>query len=139
MLEFAAKSRRKSTSIRVACECGEIGIDWWRRRGQDPRTKLTIFSDGLDVEAIERIHRHFHGRLRLGFGWGTLLTHDFRGLGPNGGLDPFSVVCKVISANGHPAVKLSDNPMKAMGPPAEVERYQRVFQVGAQASVPVTV
>jgi nicotinate phosphoribosyltransferase len=48
-------------------------------------------------------------------------------------------VCKVISANGRPAVKLSDNPSKAMGPPGEVERYRRVFQVGAQRSLPVAV
>jgi nicotinate phosphoribosyltransferase len=118
---------------------GEIAIDWWKARGQDPRQKLAIFSDGLDVDSIERIHRHFHGRVRVGYGWGTLLTNDFRGLGANGGLDPFSIVCKVISANGRPAVKLSDNPLKAMGPPAEVERYRRVFQVGAQTSLPVAV
>jgi nicotinate phosphoribosyltransferase len=131
------------TGVRVdsgdPIEGGEMAIDWWRRRGQDPRTKLAIFSDGLDVETIDRIHRHFHGRMRLGYGWGTLLTNDFRGLGPNGGLDPFSVVCKVVSADGRPAVKLSDNPMKAVGPPGEVERYRRVFQVGAQASLPVAV
>ncbi|HEY7548697.1 MAG TPA: nicotinate phosphoribosyltransferase [Hyphomicrobiaceae bacterium] len=131
------------TGVRVdsgdPIEGGELAIDWWKRRGQDPKKKLAIFSDGLDVEAIESIHRHFHGRVRPGYGWGTLLTNDFRGLGANGGLDPFSVVCKVISANGHPAVKLSDNPLKAMGPPAEVERYRRVFQVGPQASVPVSV
>jgi nicotinate phosphoribosyltransferase len=118
---------------------GEIAIDWWKRRGQDPRQKLAIFSDGLDVESIERIHRHFHGRMRIGYGWGTLLTNDFRGLGPGRELDPFSIVCKVISADGRPAVKLSDNPSKAMGPPAEVERYRRVFQVGAQQSLPVAV
>jgi nicotinate phosphoribosyltransferase len=118
---------------------GEIAIDWWKKRGQDPRAKLAIFSDGLDVESIERIHRHFHGRLRTGYGWGTLLTNDFRGFGANGGLDPFSIVCKVISADGRPAVKLSDNPLKATGPPEEVERYRRVFQVGAQTSLPVAV
>ena len=28
------------------------------------------------------IHRHFHGRMRIGYGWGTLLTNDFRGLAP---------------------------------------------------------
>ncbi|HEX6000816.1 MAG TPA: nicotinate phosphoribosyltransferase [Hyphomicrobiaceae bacterium] len=131
------------TGIRVdsgdPIEGGEIAIDWWRRRGQDPTKKLAIFSDGLDVESIERIHAHFHGRLRVGYGWGTLLTNDFRGLGANGGLDPFSIVCKVISANGRPAVKLSDNPMKAMGPADEVERYRRVFQVGPQQSRPVAV
>jgi nicotinate phosphoribosyltransferase len=89
--------------------------------------------------AIEQIHAHFRGRLRLGYGWGTLLTNDFRGLGPDGRLDPFSIVCKVVSADGRPAVKLSDNPMKAMGAPAEVARYRRVFQVGEQAPLPVAV
>jgi len=131
------------TGVRVdsgdPIEGGEIAIDWWWRRGQDPHVKLAIFSDGLDVEEIERIHRHFHGRMRLGYGWGTLLTNDFRDFGPNGGLDPFSIVCKVISADGRPAVKLSDNPMKATGPAAEIERYRRVFQVGAQPSLPVAV
>jgi nicotinate phosphoribosyltransferase len=118
---------------------GEIAIDWWQRRAQDPRQKLAIFSDGLDVETIERIHRHFHGRMRIGYGWGTLLTNDFRELGPGRGLDPFSIVCKVLSANGRPAVKLSDNPSKAMGPPSEIERYRRVFHVGAQQPLPVAV
>jgi nicotinate phosphoribosyltransferase len=118
---------------------GDLAIDWWRGRGQDSKRKLAIFSDGLDVETIERIHRHFHGRVRISYGWGTLLTNDFRGLGPGGGLDPFSIVCKVVSANGRPAVKLSDNPLKAMGPHAEVERYRRVFNVGEQAALPVVV
>ncbi|HUC46854.1 MAG TPA: nicotinate phosphoribosyltransferase [Hyphomicrobiaceae bacterium] len=131
------------TGIRIdsgdPTEGGEIAIAWWRRRHQDPRQKLLIFSDGLDVNAIERIHHHFHGRVRIGYGWGTLLTNDFRGFGPNGRLDPFSIVCKVVSANGRPAVKLSDNPMKAMGPPDDVARYRRVFQVGEQVSLPVAV
>ncbi len=118
---------------------GEVAIDWWQRRGQDPRKKLIIFSDGLDVESIEQIHRHFHGRVRIGYGWGTLLTNDFRSLGTDAGLDPFSIVCKVISADGRPAVKLSDNPLKAVGPSDEVGRYRRVFQVGVQRSLPVAV
>lgn len=118
---------------------GELAIAWWKRRGQDPRQKLLIFSDGLDVETIERIHAHFHGRVRIGYGWGTLLTNDFRGLGPDGRLDPFSIVCKVVSADGRPAVKLSDNPLKAMGPPAEIARYAHVFQVGEQAPLPLAV
>jgi nicotinate phosphoribosyltransferase len=131
------------TGIRVdsgdPIEGGEIAIAWWQRREQDPSQKLLIFSDGLDVDAIERIHRHFRPRVRTGYGWGTLLTNDFRALVPDARLDPFSIVCKVVSANGRPAVKLSDNPMKAMGPPAEIARYRRVFQVGEQACLPVAV
>ncbi|MGE3917388.1 MAG: nicotinate phosphoribosyltransferase, partial [Hyphomicrobiaceae bacterium] len=118
---------------------GEIAIDWWRRRGQDPQNKLAIFSDGLDVELIEALHARFHDRIRLGFGWGTLLTNDFRGLAPAGRLDPFSIVCKVISADGRAAVKLSDNATKAVGPADEIERYKRVFGVVAQAAQPVLV
>jgi nicotinate phosphoribosyltransferase len=117
----------------------EYAIAWWRRRGQDPTNKLLIFSDGLDVDEIERLHRHFTGRARLGFGWGTLLTNDFRDLAPDGRLDPFSIVCKVVSANGRPAVKLSDQITKAMGPADEIARYKRVFNVGAQPAVPVVV
>ncbi len=120
-------------------EGGELAIDWWLRRGQDPRTKLAIFSDGLDVELIEALHAHFHKRIRLGFGWGTLLTNDFRGLAADGRLDPFSIVCKVISANGRAAVKLSDNPSKSVGPPDALARYRRVFHVGQQAAQPVVV
>jgi len=118
---------------------GELAIDWWRRRGQDPRDKLAIFSDGLDVELIEGLHRHFHDRIRPGFGWGTMLTNDFRKLDNDGRLDPFSIVCKVISADGQPAVKLSDNPTKAVGPEDEIRRYRHVFKVGEQAAQPVIV
>ena len=48
---------------------------------------------------------------------------------------PFSIVCKVVSANGRPAVKLSDNPMKAMGAPVELARYRRVLADGSPVDV----
>jgi nicotinate phosphoribosyltransferase len=110
----------------------EIAINWWKQRGEDPREKLVIFSDGLDVEKIIELHKQFEGRVRVSFGWGTLLTNDFRGLVPDGGLDPFSIVCKAVEADGNPTVKLSDNPGKAMGPADEIERYKRVFELGEQ-------
>ena len=76
----------------------EIAIDWWKSRGEDPRQKLVIFSDGLDVEKIEELQAQFAGRVRVSFGWGTLLTNDFRGLVPDDALAPFSLVCKAIRA-----------------------------------------
>ncbi len=117
----------------------ETAIRWWQDRGEDPRTKLVIFSDGLDVAEIERLHARFAGRVKVGFGWGTMLTNDFRGLAPDDALAPFSLVCKAVGADGRPTVKLSDNPNKALGPAAEVARYKRVFGVGAQVPVPVQV
>ncbi|MCA0941394.1 nicotinate phosphoribosyltransferase [Salipiger pacificus] len=110
----------------------EIAIRWWQERGEDPREKLVIFSDGLDEEKILELYHKFSGRVRVSFGWGTLLTNDFRGLTPDDRLAPFSLVCKAISANGRPTVKLSDNPNKAMGPADEIARYKRVFEVGEQ-------
>ncbi len=120
-------------------EGAETAIAWWESRGQDPREKLVIFSDGLDVDRIESLYARFNGRVKLSFGWGTLLTNDFRGLAPDDGLAPFSLVCKAVSANGHPTVKLSDNPAKAIGPADQVSRYKRVFGVGAQVAEPVLV
>ena len=110
----------------------ETAIRWWQDRGEDPTKKLVIFSDGLDVEKIEELHARFHGQVKVSFGWGTMLTNDFRGLVADDALAPFSLVCKALSANGRPTVKLSDNPAKAMGPAQEIARYKRVFGVGQQ-------
>jgi nicotinate phosphoribosyltransferase len=117
----------------------EIAIKWWKERGEDPRQKLVIFSDGLDVAKIEELYAQFHGRVRVSFGWGTMLTNDFRGFVPDDALAPFSLVCKAVSANGRPTVKLSDNPNKAMGPAQEIARYKRVFGVGEQVAEEVLV
>jgi len=119
---------------------GEQIIDWWRAHGRDPRDKLLIFSDGMDVDAIEATYRHFHGRVRTSFGWGTNLTNDFRGCDPAGdaALAPISLVAKVTQANGRP-VKLSDNPAKATGEPAEIARYLRLFGAEGRVEAPVSV
>ncbi|MBE1295687.1 MAG: nicotinate phosphoribosyltransferase [Rhodobacteraceae bacterium] len=117
----------------------EVAIKWWQERGEDPTQKRVIFSDGLDVDKIAELHAQFSGRVKVSFGWGTLLTNDFRGLVPGDRLAPFSLVCKAVSANGRPTVKLSDNPEKAMGPADEVARYKRVFGVGAQERIEVIV
>ena len=77
----------------------------------------------------------------MSYGWGTNLTNDFRGCDPRGGhaLEPISLVCKVIRANGRPAVKLSDNPAKATGEPDEIARYLRVFGGDGRAEARVSV
>ncbi len=117
----------------------ETAIRWWQERGEDPQDKRVIFSDGLDVAKIKELHAQFSDRTKVSFGWGTLLTNDFRGLVPDDALAPFSLVCKAVSANGRPTVKLSDNPEKAMGPADEIQRYKRVFGVGEQDSQAVIV
>jgi nicotinate phosphoribosyltransferase len=145
---------------------GDEYIAWLVRRGRSPRQKRLIASDALDVEQILGLHAYFGGtlrngatpgdfqrasdfkderkwipdrRIRFSSGWGTFLTNDFRNCNPQGddGFNPVSLVCKLTDVEGRPAVKLSDNYRKALGPPDEVERYRRVFGVEGVADAPV--
>ncbi len=145
---------------------GDEYIAWLEARGRDPKQKLFIASDSLDVDEILSLHAYFAGKIRNGAspkdfqqaehfldekkwiperrirfsaGWGTLLTNDFRNCNPRGddAFDPASLVCKLNDADGRPAVKLSDNFKKALGPQDEVERYRRVFGSAGMAEAPV--
>ncbi len=111
----------------------QCAIDWWQNKGEDTKEKLIIFSDGLDTKKIIELYKKFNQRVQIGFGWGTLLTNDFRGLIDNGALDPFSLVCKAVSANGQPTVKLSDNSNKAMGPENKIKQYKKTFGLSEQS------
>jgi nicotinate phosphoribosyltransferase len=99
---------------------GEKALAFYQRHGIDPREKLLIFSDGLDLETIVQLAEHFAGRIRVSFGWGTNLTNDL-------GFPALSLVVKAVEANGRPTVKLSDNLAKATGRPEDIERFKRIF------------
>jgi nicotinate phosphoribosyltransferase len=145
---------------------GDEYIEWLQQRGRDPRRKRLIASDALDVDKILALHAYFGGtlqngahpeefraardfadpkhwlpepRIRFSSGWGTFLTNDFRNCNPqaNASFNPLSLVCKLVSVDGRPAVKLSDNYSKAMGPAEEVARYRRIFGTEGQINVPV--
>ena len=145
---------------------GDDYIAWLEEHGRDPRQKRLIASDALDVDRILELHAYFGGtlrngaraaefrrasdflderrwvpapRIRFSAGWGTFLTNDFRNCNPLGddSFNPVSLVCKLNDVEGRPAVKLSDNYSKAMGPPAEIERYRKVFGLAGMADVPV--
>jgi nicotinate phosphoribosyltransferase len=120
---------------------GDEYIAWLMNRGRDARRKRLIASDGLDVDDIIALHEYFNGRIRFSAGWGTLLTNDFRDCHPRGehDFDPVSLVCKLMTVEGRPAVKLSDNVHKATGPEKEIERYRRVFGSVAVAGAEVVV
>ena len=122
-------------------EGGRAIIEWWKSHGHDPCEKLLVFSDALDVATIEETYRHFEGKVRMSFGWGTNLTNDFEDCAPkpNDGLKKISLVCKVSEAEGRPAVKLSDNPNKATGIPSEVARYLRIFGADGRVEQKVAV
>lgn len=108
---------------------GERLLKWWRSKEQDPKEKLIIFSDALDTDNIINTYEYFHKKVQMSFGWGTNLTNDFMECNPNAKvqLTATSLICKVVEANGKPAVKLSDNLCKATGDAKEIERYINIF------------
>ena len=147
---------------------GDEYIAWLQQRGHDPGKKRLIASDALDVDSILGLHAHFGGvlrngatpsifrqaadfldkskwipdcRIRFSAGWGTYLTNDFRNCNPRGdeSFNPVSLVCKLSEVDGRPAVKLSDNYSKAMGPPSEIERYRRIFGTAGISELPVLI
>jgi nicotinate phosphoribosyltransferase len=126
---------------------GNMVLSWYGNHGiTDPKQagKLLIFSDGLDVDTMLALHDAFSSRINVTFGWGTNFTNGFNGLHPSPektvpGIEgmlwgdvrwAFSLVCKVVSANGSDAVKLPDNLEKATGPEVARERYMEVFGRG---------
>ena len=131
------------TGIRIdsgdPVEGAEAAIAWWQNKGENPKNKIVIFSDGLDTPTISDLHEKFNGRVKVSFVWGTNLTNDFRGLVSDGSLDAFSLVCKPIKANERSTVKLSDNLNKALGASEEINRYKRVFGISEQKSFDIFV
>jgi nicotinic acid phosphoribosyltransferase len=109
-------------------EFGERVIRAYEEAGINPEEKMLIASDALDLEAILGAEKHFGGRIRMSYGWGTGLTNDLLDsvMMNDRWFGPMSLVLKPTRANGRRLVKLADNPAKAIGPPLEVDRYRRI-------------
>ncbi len=102
---------------------GERLIAHLEKNRVDPRGKVFVFSDGLDIDEVMRLYAHFRGRCRMSFGIGTNLTND---LGP----EPLSIVMKMVRCNGQPVAKLSDSPGKTMcDDPGYLAYLRKVFEV----------
>ena len=93
------------------------------QRRVDPRSKVLVFSDGLDIAKVMRLYDYFRGRCQVAFGVGTHLTND---LGPT----PLNIVIKMVRCNGQPVAKLSDSPGKSMcDDPGYLAYLRQVFEL----------
>lgn len=145
--DFTAEQARNWSGLRHdsgdPIEFGERAVEFYEKHDINPATKTIVFSDGLDVDTIITIYKHFQGRVNMLFGWGTSLMNDL-------GLPANNMVMKatevgvpvVFNDDGSETyvaeseledtiaayalkklVKLSDNIGKHTGPTEEVDRY----------------
>ncbi|MBN2993229.1 nicotinate phosphoribosyltransferase, partial [Pseudomonas cedrina subsp. fulgida] len=98
----------------------------YKELGIDPMTKDLMFSDGLNFEKCLPILRHIRGKARFGFGMGTSLACDVEGV------EPLSIVMKLVRVHGEPVVKFSDDPIKNVcEDPSFLQYAAQVFNVGS--------
>ncbi len=97
---------------------GEKMIDHYKKYGVDPKTKLLLFSDGLDFDMAQKLYDYFKDKTRVSFGIGTFCSNDTQEKALN-------IVIKLQYVNGRPVAKLSDNPNKAMCMDKEYLSYLR--------------
>ncbi|EJB8573073.1 nicotinate phosphoribosyltransferase [Vibrio parahaemolyticus] len=95
---------------------GEKMIAHYESLGIDPMTKTLVFTDGLNFEQALDICEHFQGRVQVSFGIGTSLANDMGNYVNDQGeaYQPLSIVIKMVTCNGSPVAKISDEPEKAM-------------------------
>ncbi|PLX97941.1 MAG: nicotinate phosphoribosyltransferase [Desulfuromonas sp.] len=86
---------------------GEKALVMYEQMEIDSRGKTLVFSDKLDFPRMIELYHHFHERIRVSFGIGTNLTNDT-------GCPPLDMVIKLVSADGRPVAKISDEPGKSM-------------------------
>ena len=102
-------------------EVGEKILTKLKSFGIDPKSKLIVFSNALDMEKAKRINDHFKDKCKVSFGIGTNLTND-----TGVPWKPANIVMKLkqcrLDENSvwEDCIKISDDKGKHMGPPDEI-------------------
>jgi nicotinate phosphoribosyltransferase len=104
-------------------EWGERLLKHYDNNRVDSKSKVLVFSDGLDFDKVVSLYLRFKDRAKVAFGVGTNLTNDL-------GYTPLQVVMKMVRCNGQPVAKLSDTPAKNMcDDEAYVKYLRQVFEI----------
>jgi len=102
---------------------GDKLIEHYKSFNIDPTTKTAVFSDGLNFDKMIEIDKHFHGKINTSYGIGTNVTNDV-------GVQPLSMVIKLVELNGNAVAKISDEPIKAICEDPEFLSYlKKVYGV----------
>lgn len=88
-------------------ENGRKFVHHLTRLGLNPHEKVGLWSNNLTLRSALALHLEFRDQLKTRFGIGTFLTN-------NCGLQPLSIVWKLVEIDGQPVAKISDDPGKQM-------------------------
>ena len=99
----------------------------YKKLGIDPKTKVIVFSDGLDTEKAVKIKEFCKGKIMVSFGIGTNFSNDV-------GVIPLNMVIKIAEAKPegeawHHCIKLSDSAGKHTGDKKEIEIAKYVLNI----------
>ncbi|KAL8971299.1 MAG: hypothetical protein Q9197_003350 [Variospora fuerteventurae] len=90
--------------------------------------KTIVFSDSLNIElCVEYMHAAEEAGFTPTFGVGTFLTNDFSHESNGQKSAPLNIVIKLSSANGHPAIKISDDIGKNTGDSETVHKVKETL------------
>ncbi|PVU88700.1 hypothetical protein BB559_005446 [Furculomyces boomerangus] len=102
----------------------DLAIKHYKNYNIDPKTKVVVFSDGLNVEKAIHLQKQCESKgIGSAFGIGTTLTNDFKkSSDPNTQSKAMNIVIKLIECGGDGCVKLSDDPGKHSGLESDIKR-----------------
>ncbi|EPY35196.1 nicotinate phosphoribosyltransferase [Strigomonas culicis] len=87
---------------------GEKALAHYRFLGIEPKEKVLVFSDGLNLTTAVQLHNRFKGDTNVMCGIGTQLTCALKGV------RPMNIVLKMVRCQGRPVAKISDSTGKLM-------------------------
>ncbi|KIO23283.1 hypothetical protein M407DRAFT_244820 [Tulasnella calospora MUT 4182] len=102
----------------------------YEKLGINPKDKLVVFSDSLDVDKCFKIKTASDEvGFQSSFGVGTSLTNDFKKLSSGEKSKPLNIVIKLGSIDGKECIKISDDIMKNTGDKAAVRQIKEILGV----------
>lgn len=119
LADFSLERANAYAGVRHDSGCpyawGDKMIAHYEALGIDPKSKVLIFTDGLNFERALDICDYFKDRANVSFGIGTFLANDMGDWRDDQiPYQPLSMVVKLAECNGQAVAKISDEPEKAM-------------------------
>jgi nicotinate phosphoribosyltransferase len=97
-------------------------LNHYEKLGIDPKNKLIVFSDSLNVDKALAIDKYCSGKIGYSFGIGTYFTNDFINLKTQKKSKPLNIVIKLLEINNTMVAKLSDDFTKATGDAKAIDK-----------------